>query len=192
MSTDRTRTLVDAAGNGDGDALEELVQKYLPRLQAFVRLRMGPSLRARESSMDVVQSVCREVLQDIDRFEYRGEGSFLSWLFTAALNKMRTRLRYYHRQRRDVDREVHLTSGATKVYADMLSPSEIVVEAEQIDRIEHAFDRLPEDYREVISLTKVVGLKSSEVAEHLGRSMPAARKLLGRALARFSDELNRE
>lgn len=62
MSPDRTRTLLAAVGEGDAEALEEFVTRHLPHLHAYVRLRMGPQLRLREATADVVQSVCREVL----------------------------------------------------------------------------------------------------------------------------------
>ncbi len=189
MSTDRTRTLVEAAAKGDSDALEELVGRHLPRLHAYVRIRMGPKLRAREASADVVQSVCRELLQDLDGFEYRGEGSFLRWLFSTALNKLRERARYYGRDKRDPGREAGLSVEAMQAYAGIASPSQEVISAEEVDRIERVFDRLPEDYREVITLTKIAGVPYAEVAEFMGRSSTAMRMLLGRALARLAEEL---
>ena len=39
-------------------------------------------LRAMESTSDIVQSVCREILQHKDRFQYPGEDGFRRWLYT--------------------------------------------------------------------------------------------------------------
>ncbi len=192
MSTDRTRDLVEAAGKGDPGALEELVGRHLPRLHIYVRLRMGPQLRAREATADVVQSVCREVLEDLEGFEYRGEGSFLHWLFTAAVNKMREKARFHGREKRKLDREVPIVEDAAQAYASLVTPSCAVISIEEVDRIERVFARLPDEYREVITLTKIAGVPYAEVAEHLGRTGPAMRMLLGRALARFAEELEKE
>jgi RNA polymerase sigma-70 factor (ECF subfamily) len=60
---------------------------------------------------------------------------------------------------------------------------------ERIARLEAAFDRLPADYREVITLTRIVGLPHREVAEAMGRSETASRMLLYRALAELAAEL---
>ncbi len=192
MSTDRTRILVKAAGNGDIAALEEPVDRHLPRLHAYVRLRMGSKLRSREASEDVVQSVCREVLEDLDGFEYRGEGSFLHWLFAAALNKMRERARFHGQKKRDLGREVAISDSSAQAYSPLATPSCAAISAEGIDRIERVFARLPDDYREVITLTKIAGVPYPEVAAHLGRNEPAMRMLLGRALAKFAEELEKD
>ena len=73
---DPTRELTAAAGRGDARAVEALIERYLPELRAFVRLRAGELIRAHESRSDVVQSACREVLQHIERFRFTGEGAF--------------------------------------------------------------------------------------------------------------------
>ena len=58
---------VAAARAGDRSAIDRLIAGYQPRLLAFVRLRLDDRVRAREATMDVVQSVCREVLQHAGR-----------------------------------------------------------------------------------------------------------------------------
>ena len=49
-----TQSLVEHASGGDHPAIDELLARYLPELQAFVRLNMGPALAAKESSSDLV------------------------------------------------------------------------------------------------------------------------------------------
>ena len=88
MAEDPHGALIDRASRGDPVALDALVEHHLPNLLAFLRLNAGPHLLAKESVSDLAQSVCREVLDDVDRFEYRGEPAFRKWLFTAALNKV--------------------------------------------------------------------------------------------------------
>ena len=64
------------ASRGDAAAIEQLIQEHLPGLRAFVRLNAGATLRAREAQSDLVQSVCREVLEGREGFEYRGDAAF--------------------------------------------------------------------------------------------------------------------
>ena len=72
--------LKEAACAGDRAALDALMVRYLPQLRAFVRLRAGPLVRVHESSSDLVQSVCREVIQNAERFRHPSESAFKQWL----------------------------------------------------------------------------------------------------------------
>ena len=191
---DESRRLIQDASQGDQNALEGLLLQHLPSLQAFVRLRMGEHLKARESCSDLVQSVCREVLQDLPVFEYRDEAGFRQWLYTRALNKIFNRARFYKAEKRDLAREIRPPGGQDQsdaagildVYATFCTPSQDAVAHERLRQVEDAFAQLPEDYREVITLSRVVGLSHQQIAAQLDKSEGAVRVLLHRALARLS------
>ncbi|MFO1078813.1 MAG: sigma-70 family RNA polymerase sigma factor [Planctomycetota bacterium] len=176
-----------SVSDGEEGALDRMVARFLPRLHAYVRVNMGPGLRRREDSFDIVQSVCREVLEERDRFEFRGEGAFLGWLLTAAMNKLRERARFFARQRRAADREAQLPDGAAY---DGLSPSGEVMGREEIEKLEGALQQLPEDYREIVVLARIVGLPHADIAAHLGRTLPSVRNALGRAITRLGLLMN--
>ena len=180
--TDEFDQLQRGASDGDGAAVDRLLARFLPRLHAYVRVNMGEGLRRREASIDVVQSVCREVLEERDRFEFRGEGAFLSWLLTAAMNKLRERARFFGRQRRDARREQSLPAAG--VYQG-LSPSREAMGQEEIERLEHALRALPDDYREIVVLARIVGMPHADIAAHLGRTISSVRNALGRAVTRL-------
>lgn len=191
--SDPTLPLVQRAGGGDAAAVDELIRLHLPGLHAFVRLHMGRLLRAREESMDLVQSVCRELLEDLPALEYRGEAAFRHWLYTAALNKIRNRVEHYRAQKRDAAREVRMPrdtaaeeAALTRCYSAFCSPSRQAALREQIERIERAFAELTEEQRQVILLAKVVGMSRAEMAPILRRSEVAVRSLLSRSLARLA------
>ena len=105
---DPNRTRVENASRGDVTAIEALLEHHLPGLRNFVRRRAPGVVAARESSSDLVQSVCREVLEHLadERLEYRGEAEFKKWLYQAALNKLQNRRRYHLAEKRDPGREV--------------------------------------------------------------------------------------
>jgi len=187
----RTATLVSRAAEGDAGAQDELMRQHLPGLRAFVRMRLGARLRSRETSMDLVQSVCGEVLRDIQDFEYRGQGSFRHWLYGCAENKLRKLDRFWKRQRRDPQREERLDGGdeatlVLKELGDFCTPSRDAMAREELERIETAFGELSEDQQQVILLSRVVGLPHAAVAKELGRTPTATRSLLSRALARLA------
>lgn len=189
--TDHKTTVLSAVG-GSKRAIDSLLERHLPELRAYVRLRSGPAIRAREATVDLAQSVCREALEDLDRFEYRGEAEFKHWLFSKAFNKIRDRVKYYHAKKRNVDLEARAPSEEFKepdygrCYADLTTPSRIAMNREELRRVEELFDDLPPDYREVIVLSRVVGLSHAEIARKLNRSEDATRSLLHRAVVRLS------
>jgi RNA polymerase sigma factor (sigma-70 family) len=177
---------------GPGGTELELLKEYLPRLRAFVRARLDAELRRRESDSDVVQSVCRELLEHRQGFEYRGESQFRGWLFTAALNKVREKVRFHHQPRRGMQREDQ--AGSSFAPADphsSVQPSYAALAGERVALLEAALDTLSDGDREVIALARLAGLPIEDVATHLGKTVAAARKQLGRALLRLSAELQR-
>jgi RNA polymerase sigma-70 factor (ECF subfamily) len=194
--SERTRIeqLAEKAALGDRAAAEELLEHYLPRLRAFVRLRAGPLIRRHESNADIVQSVCREVLQHVDRFQHPSESAFRRWLFTTALRKLSNRRDFYMAEKRDVLRnaredDTERNRELLECYSSFSTPSGHVAVQEEIARVEEAMESLSEEHREVITLAHLVGLSRAEIAEQMGRSEGAVRHLLHRALAQLGVRL---
>ena len=188
-----SRELIENATKGDDRAVESLLQQHLPGLRAFVRLQASPMIRAQESSSDIVQSVCREILQHVDRYQYQGEANFKHWLFTTAMRKLTHRRDYYRAEKRDIARnatppkpEFSGAEGLLEYYSSFTTPSQHAMAREELARVEKAFDELPEHYREVILMARVVGLSRSEIAEKTGRTEGAVGTLLYRAMAELS------
>lgn len=193
---DELQALTDAAGRGDRRALENLLARYTPELHAFVRLRAGAMLKARESSADLVQSVCREVLEHADRFRYPSEAAFKRWLYTTALRKIKNRHAYYMAGKRDVLRHAtppddeQAARDLLDHYRSFSTPSRQVMVREEVERVEGAFAQLSDEQREVITLAHMVGLSRAEIAEQMNKTEGAVRVLLHRALAKVSDLLS--
>jgi RNA polymerase sigma-70 factor (subfamily 1) len=189
--------LAERAARGDRGAVECLLERHLPELRAFVRLRAGAALRARESTSDLVQSTCREVLAHAERFRFPDDNAFRAWLLTTAQRKIADRYDHHTAQKRDVGREATLAreSGADDerllaAYGRFSSPSHRAVVADELTRLERAFDRLSEEQREVVSLAHLAGLSRREIAERLGKSENAVRIVLHRALARIAESVH--
>lgn len=197
-----SRRLVEAAGAGDRRAVDTLLARHLTALRAFVRLNAGRRLREREACSDLVQTVCREVLQGAAGFEYRGEAAFRAWLYQTARRKIIDRARFWRSERRTPRREVELDAparggsgegeaGLLGCYATFCSPSRDAMAREEQERIEEAFAKLPPDQRKVISLARIAGLPHKEIAAQMDRNENAVRQLLFRALANLAVRLDR-
>jgi RNA polymerase sigma-70 factor (subfamily 1) len=176
----------------DPRTVDRLLAENLTGLRAFLRVRAGAAIRARLNQSDLVQSVCREVLESADRFEFQGDAAFRNWLYTAALRKIVAQERKQHAARRDVRREVAVDAqgGADAAvlqgYASATTPSVLAMGREGAAKLEEAFDELTEEHREIITMARFCGLSHAEIAERLGKSEEACRQLLRRALVKLS------
>lgn len=179
------------ASQGDPAALEGLLERYLPELRSFVRLQMGPLVNQKESSSDIVQSCCRQVLDKLGDFEYRGEFAFKKWLFIACTNKLRDRERHWFRQQRDVRREALLDDVTDPADLTLSSPSGEFLRREEIEKLRNALDSMSAEHRQVITMSRLLGMSHKEIAEALGSTEGATRALLHRAVARLGIALSR-
>ena len=182
--------LLGRLADGDRSALERLLEHYLPTLHAYVRGRLGGALEPRESSMDVVQSVCRQILSAEGRFRFGDEDHFRAWLFTSAVNKLREKFRLHRSARRAAARE-RGPVDADVAAAFVETPSQVAVGAEAAAAIHAALAELRDDHREVVMLARLVKLPHRVIAEVLGRSEGAVRQLLGRAMIELGEALQR-
>jgi RNA polymerase sigma-70 factor (ECF subfamily) len=194
MEADLARQIA-AARRGEARALETLFARNLPPLVAFIRSRAGKAIAARESALDLAQSVYREVLQDADKMELRDEGAFRNWLFMAATRKVLDRAKYLGRERRDVAREEPLPTAGPEAdaalagYASICSPSHHAAAKEELARVEKAVQELPEDQRDAVVLSRLMNLSYDQIATQMDRTESAVRGLVARGLAALSDLL---
>lgn len=150
---------------------------------------MGPLLRAKETPEDLVQSVAREALGELSDFEWRGEPAFKHWLYTRAQHKLQDRIKFVTAQKRDAAREqpaMDESQALLACYATLCTPSRECAANEALRRIESAFDELPEDYKEAITLYRLCGLDYPAIAERMQRSEGAVRNLVYRGLSRLA------
>ena len=174
--------------------LDAFVETNLSRLQAFVRLRMGRLLSAKESSIDIVQSSLREVLQRAERDSGQSDTQFRHAVYRAAEYKILQRARYYRAQKRDAAREQPAPAagdtreglGALECLASLHTPSQLASAREQEEKLARAFAKLSKDYQDVIVLSRVIGMGHAEIAAEMGRSEIAVRTLLSRALVKLT------
>lgn len=176
--------------------VEELLVEHLPGLRAFVRLRSAGPIRELESSSDLVQSVCREVLQHQERFQHPGPRAFKRWLYLTALRKIRNRAQHWNAAKREGERTaLRAEAGEAALlqsYASVATASRDAAAREELARIEAAFDHLSDDHREVITCARMLGMSHAEIGAQMGRSEQATRQLLARAMARLTALLGAE
>ena len=186
MSQD-LESLLKAASQHDATAVATLLQQHLPALRAFVRLKAGPSLLARESCSDLAQSVCRDVLENAERFRFGGEAEFRKWLFTTAMRKIADRAEHWRAGKREKARErSNMDEEEIRGLASIYSPSGQAAAREELARVEDAFTKLAPEKQEVVLMSRLMGLSHAQIAKELGKTEVAVRSILSRALAELS------
>lgn len=181
------RALIERAQAGDRAAQDDLFRRHITGLHAWVRLKQSAQVAARESAMDIVQSVLLQVQQDLSEYEYRGDGSFRNWLLARASNQLHNRERFHSAQRRDAGREALVP--LSQFYASIATPSQILSARESVEQFERAFRSLAARDQEIILLVRIEGASHAQVAARLGISVDASKQAFRRAMVRIASRL---
>jgi RNA polymerase sigma-70 factor (ECF subfamily) len=179
--------LVERVRKGDKDAFSRLFEKYWTRMAVIVHYKLGSGLRRDADVDDILQETLLRAYRDIEQFDYKAPGSFMSWLARIADHVIVDVARAHQRQKRAGE---HLpfrseSNPGGPEPADYHTPSRIFTENESLGKFVVMLEQLPEDYRRVILLTKLEGLTTSEAAQRLERSNEATSLLLHRAIKRL-------
>ena len=180
---------------GDASAFGTLFDRNLGALEARVRRMLPTPVRRRVSVSDVVQETRVTAFARYREFEPRHDGAFRAWLLAIAERKSLEALRRHGgTAKRAAGREV--TRGDRPDTANLpgrgRTPSQEAIAKEDRETVRRALDALPEDYREVLRLTRLRGLTLAEAADRMGRSREAVKKLHGRAMLRLARLLEGE
>jgi RNA polymerase sigma-70 factor (ECF subfamily) len=186
-----THALLQRVQTGDKEALNELYNRYLMRVLAAVRARLGAELRGKLESWDVVQDALLASLKDVQSFNQTSEGAFLNWLAKIVENRIREQLDYFRAEKRDHRLERPLAgprSDESSVPLDIPerncapTASQVLILSDDLARLERAMDQLPEESRELIVAVKIEGRTYLEIAEASGKSPDAVRMQVNRAM----------
>ena len=156
--------------DGDIDKLGPLFERYKrPLFGFFYGMSKDPEL-----CEDLVQNVFFRILKY--RYLFRGEGDFRTWMFHIARNVHHDHYRKMKWKGKDdlAQWEEKLSTGENRQTAFQ--------EDEEMQLLSLAMDRLPEDKREILLLSKYQDRKYREIAEILGCTEGAVKVKVFRAL----------
>lgn len=166
---------------------EVAFEQHRERLLSVIYLRMGPDLRTRMDPEDVLQDVAIEAIHSWHTLS--DPASAGAWLVTLAKRKVARILRdQVGVAARDPRRE-HAIRTDFPVADRRSGPVTAADRKDRLALLGAALERLPEDYREVIMLTKIEGLPAKVVGERMERTENAVNLLLSRALKKLAEEL---
>ena len=175
---DREIRLIEAARDGDEDAVREIYTAYRRPVWALVVSLVGDPVVAQ----DVVQTVFFKAFRGLRGFRFRS--TLLTWLYRIARNECRSQAR------RRFPKAVPLESILGSRYEAAEVPEDGANDAGEALR--RAVASLSYKLREVVVLKYQEGLSYEEMSRVLGRPAGTVASRLNRALAELGERLGPE
>ena len=172
---------VERAQAGDKEAFASLYDGLFPGVYGFARSRLATDQLAE----DVTSKTFLAVLHQLDRFEWRGPGSFRAWVFRILRNQIANFYRKNgHQKELDLDE-------LTLQEADSSSPDpeRLVRREEQKETLAVALAALSPRQREIVQLRYIGGLYNKEIALMLGLQERTVSGYLSRAMESLRGKL---
>lgn len=171
---------------GDRDAFQALVEKYQHKVYTIAFRFVGNDADA----SDLAQEAFIKVYRKLPTF--RGESSFLTWLYHITANTCRDELR-----KRQNKRTVSLDNlvpqpgeGGARVEGvrtTMAGPEE-VVEAREVQRhLQMVLNQLPVEQKLILIMREIQGFSYEEIAHQLECSLGTVKSRLSRARTALKD-----
>ena len=164
---------------GDNSAFSIIVDKYTPIFYTLAYRMLGD----REEAEDAVQDVFLRVFKSLSKFHIGQK--FYPWIYTIAVNSIRTHMRKRKRRRANelLQFEIGSTHGNTK------DPSMLLEEKEGEAIAQEAIMSLKPKYREVFILRQIEGLSTSDVSDILNIPEGTVKTYLHRAKKEIINKL---
>jgi RNA polymerase sigma-70 factor (ECF subfamily) len=181
-----TAVLLSRAQAGDHDALNQLLARYLPRLNRWAHGRLPNTSRDLADTHDLVQETLINALKRLASFELTHGAGFQAYLRQSILNRIRNEIRRTHGQPPRTPLDEHHPDDAQ-------SPLDVVIGRQSVERYEAALARLRPEEQDAIVVRLELGCSYEEVAAALNKpSVDAARMTVRRAIARLVAEMGRD
>lgn len=183
MNVDSLDALLERLNSGDDAAAEEAFAAYEPYLRKVVRRLLPLELRCKFDSIDVLQSMCCDVL-----VAFRAGGMRFStmpqlraFLIRATRNRFIDRVRQHHTAAR-LERRLEDSSPAVLPLSPQPRPSETAAASELWDQL---LELCPPEHHELLRLRKA-GASASEIANQVGMHEGSVRRVLRELAVRLA------
>ena len=178
--------LLVLARDGDRQAIDRLISRYLPILRHWAAGRLPRAARDLVDTDDMIQETLIKTLRNVGSFVPRHDGALGAYLRQALNNRIRDEIRRVQaRPLREPLRDEHHDVAA--------SPLAQALGGEALRRYEQALERLADEERELVLARIEMGLTYDEVAHAMNKpTADAARMAVGRALVRLASLMDQE
>lgn len=180
--------LLDLAVSGNAEALKELLARFGPQARLSIQGKIDRRHRSVLDEDDVMQVTYLEAFLHVDQLVSRDPEVFLAWLRRIAQNALRDAIRGFERDKRpNPANRIQAGSGDSYVAlierlgVTMSSPSRLAAAKEAQISLGESLEKLPVDYKHVVTLCDLQGMEAASAAQEMGRSVGAVHMLRARA-----------
>jgi RNA polymerase sigma-70 factor (ECF subfamily) len=165
---------------------QEIHNTFRPKIHRYLTRLVGEN-----EAEDLTQDVFVKVGQGLKNF--RGDSQLSTWIYKIATNTALDRLRRSSFKKTSAASiaEAELESEDKDLWMGEKSPTadQQSIRKEMNECIRDFIEKLPENYKSVMVLGEVEGLKNKEIGEILGISLDTVKIRLHRARAKLKKEL---
>jgi RNA polymerase sigma-70 factor (ECF subfamily) len=181
VRTDPDAGLVEALRRDEGEAVEQLVERYADRVYRLAVRITGSREDAEEVAQDALWTAARKI------HTFKGDSAFGSWLYRVAANAAYMKIRARRSRQREIGlEEVMPALDSGGLHFEPMDDWSLRVDEQALQNelrrvLERAIDELPADYRTALVLHDVEGMSNPDIAEALEISLPAVKSRVHRA-----------
>ncbi len=179
---------------GDPQALDALLRRDLPWITAKVEARLGPGLREKVATDDVVQEAMLAVLRYGPRFQMSSREQFRTLLARIIENVIRAQFDYFAAERRR-QRASPLQSDSVLCLdppkESVATPSQMVQAQDDANFVALALNLIDPHDKRLLVARYFDQQPFEEIAQELGIGMDAARQRFHRAMDRVTRMVKR-
>ncbi|MGC9313256.1 MAG: RNA polymerase sigma factor [Sediminispirochaetaceae bacterium] len=168
---------------GDRNAFREIVDRYTPVLFSLCYRMLGDSHTAEEA----VQEIFVRIYRSLRRYDL--ERRFFTWMYTIALNYLRSVRRSSRWKEKDKILSFQESAYLQAEAHSSTEPEEETVRREAERAVMKAAALLPVKYREVFVMREIEGISGQETAEILGIPENTVKTRLRRAREQMKKNL---
>ncbi len=196
MVSNLDSSVIFKAVGGDGAAQERLILSCRPLIRVAAKRHLDTFLQQRCDASDVVQMTCMDAHASLPSFRGRSYPELLCWLQTI-LERNIWKIREEHLgMKRDVRRETRIDDGlsglsfvwSTAGQAESSPVSKLIV-GESALCVAAALEQLPTEFRTVLEMRFLDGMKLGEIASHQEVTLGCIAGRLRRGLALLHEQL---
>ena len=175
IDVDSLAALLEKLNRGDHAAAEQVFQTYEPYLRKVVRRLLPSGLRAKFDSLDVVQSVCGDVLVAFREggMRFTSVAQLRAFLIKATRNRFIDRVRQHQTAAR-LEQPLGETDPDRLPSSPQPRPSEVAEAAELWERL---LTLCPPEHHQLLRLRRQ-GATVSEIAAQVGMHPGSIRRVL--------------
>lgn len=166
MSDQEDLAIIDRVLAGEREAFSGIVKKYQDKTFRYVYSQFNNY----DEALDITQEIFIMAMEALASF--RRESKFSTWLFSIMVNYCKN---YRKRSSRYNTISIHNTPGEDdfdlQIPDERENPEDEVINRDSLRIVMEEISKLPEDYREILTLRDIEGLPYNEIADILNISL---------------------